>query len=86
MAQLKPRNHRWPNPRKAADGTKPRLQPLFAARVEPEIEERVADWIKKSGWTKRQLAEYALEEVLEKLDPTEARKLRDKAAKTLSPV
>ena len=86
MAQLKPRNHRWPNPRRTADGEQAPLQPLFSARVEPEIGEKVDRWIKKAGWTKRQLAEYALEEVIDKIDPDEARRMRDKAQQSLTPV
>jgi len=85
MADLKPRNHRWPNPRRGANGSPAPLQRIFSARVEPEISEKAESWIEKTGWTKRQLVEYALEEVFEKLDETEARRMRAKAEKSLTP-
>lgn len=77
MATLKARNHRFSRPREAMrDAAEtPKPQPLLSARVEPEVKERVEDWIRKSNWTKRQAMEYAFEYLMEHMSPQEARKL-----------
>ena len=85
MAELKPRNHKWPNPRKTKDGAPPPLQPLFASRVEQEIRDSVEEWLEEAGWTKRQLTEFALSEVIDKIDPQKARQMLSKANKSLIP-
>ena len=86
MADLKPRNHRWPNPRRGEDGRPAPLQRIFSVRVEPEISDKAEQWVEKTGWTKRQLVEFALEEVFEKIDEAEARRMRSKAEQSLTPV
>lgn len=85
MAELKPRNHRWPNPRRGTNGEPARLQRIFSVRVEPEITEKAESWIEKTGWTKRQLVEFALEEVFEKIDEVEAKRMRANVERALSP-
>lgn len=75
MADFKPRNHRDARPRSGMRGEAAPLQPIFSARVEPDVKEKAETWIQESGWTKRQLVEFALEEVFEKLSAAEAREM-----------
>lgn len=76
MAALKHRNHRDSRPRSGMRGDPAPLQPIFSARVEPDVKEKAEIWIKESGWTKRQLVEFALEEVFEKLSSEDAREMK----------
>jgi hypothetical protein len=50
-----------PHPELSASHSKNQLQPLFSARVEPDMKERIDRWIKTMGWSKRQATEYAFE-------------------------
>ena len=86
MATFKPRKHRLRDPRTDANGNPPPLQPLFSARVEPEVRQKAEEWLETSKWTKRQLAEYALEMVFENLDPIKAREIRESHMESSEPV
>lgn len=46
--------------------SKNQLQPLFAARVEPNMMDKISTWIEENGLTKRQATEYAFELAMER--------------------
>ena len=53
------------DPNKPASHSANQIQPLFAARVEPEIKERIDKWIERNNVTKRQATELAFELLFE---------------------
>lgn len=53
--------NQMPHPELSASHSKNQLQPLFSARVDPEMKKRIDQWIKDMGWSKRQATEYVFE-------------------------
>lgn len=48
---------------------------VYSARVETEVKEEAEQWARESGWTMRQLTEFAIRTVTRSLPPDTARKM-----------